>query len=261
MVVPSRVALLLLARGVPLQASTEIRVIDGAGGTTNAGLLQVSTAGTFGTVCGLNDGAASLACRMLGYDFGVVTGQGLMGMGGPPSPVAMQNLHCSEGAFDFAECSWSLPEGECLSHSRDSLVFCTLDSAQSIYAPGSVRLLAMDGAPSSNGSGRLEVFSGGVWGSVCSLGFADVSANLACRVMGFAGGAVEDVGASCTDQCPPAIVSEVGCAGDEEELLNCPHVSGDDVFCAPEEAVTVTCKGTGDPAGRPSGIASGSRLH
>lgn len=53
-------------------ARASVRILDALGNVANAGLLQVRVEEGFGTVCGLNDGAANVACRLAGYDYGVV---------------------------------------------------------------------------------------------------------------------------------------------------------------------------------------------
>ena len=47
-------------------------------------------------------------------------------------------------------------------------------------------------------------------------------------------------------------VSELACTGSETSVLQCPMAVGDDVFCAPEESVLLTCAGHGDPVGKPA---------
>ena len=42
-------------------------------------------------------------------------------------------------------------------------------------------------SPSTNNAGRLEVFLNGRWGTVCSLGFDSMEADIACRQLGFEG--------------------------------------------------------------------------
>merc|ERR1712039_795895 len=52
----------------------------------------------------------------------------------------------------------------------------------------------------------------------------------------------------CSDAEPR--VSELACTGAEMAATECPYESGDDVYCAPEEAVVLTCAGDGDAQGR-----------
>ena len=51
----------------------KLRLVDSTGSSPNVGLLQIRTStDEFGTVCGMNLGAADVVCRQLGYDFGSV---------------------------------------------------------------------------------------------------------------------------------------------------------------------------------------------
>ena len=46
-------------------------------------------------------------------------------------------------------------------------------------------------------------------------------------------------------------VADLACAGSESSVLQCPMAVTDDVFCAPEESVVLSCSGAGDPVGKP----------
>ena len=48
----------------------------------------------------------------------------------------------------------------------------------------------------------------------------------------------------------PPHVSALACAGSESSVTQCPMSTGDDVFCAPEESVALSCAGVGDPIGK-----------
>ena len=47
-------------------------------------------------------------------------------------------------------------------------------------------------------------------------------------------------------------LADLACAGSETNVLQCPMSIGDDVFCAPEESVLLSCAGHGDPIGKPA---------
>ena len=48
-------------------STAPLRLVGADGSSANVGLIQVqSEGGSFGTVCGLNEAAADLACRQLG---------------------------------------------------------------------------------------------------------------------------------------------------------------------------------------------------
>ncbi len=118
--------------------------------------------------------------------------------------------------------------------------------------------MSFDGAPSLDGNGRLEMFRGGVWGPVCSDGFSVGTAAVACKQMGFSGGApLAPLACSSliglSHCCPmPPHVSELTRAGDEPNVISCPFAEGEDFFCAATEAVVLSCAGAGDAQGRPN---------
>merc|ERR1711879_982477 len=173
--------------------------------------------------------------------------------GAPGAPVAVMNLECSGNELDISGCSWSPTSSTCNAHEEDVIMFCTLTSAKSVYDEGSLRLLSDDGAPSVDGSGVLEMFHAGSWGSVCAEGFAPGSADVACKQMGFSGGNAKASSSHCSgDGCVPPHVSDVACSGHESGITACPFSEGDDVFCAASEALYLACAGTGDASGRPA---------
>merc|ERR550537_537795 len=176
------------------------------------------------------------------------------------SPVSMQNLSCTGGEIELSECSWAAADEACLTHKQDSVIFCSRTSASPIYGDGSVRLLSADGAPSPGGTGRLEVFQGGAWAPVCSEGFSQGAASVACKQMGFSGGAVAAGHQSCTSSCQAPGFSDMACTGEEASVLECPHAAGEETYCAPQEAVSLSCDGTGDTTGRPIAIPAAAGI-
>merc|ERR1711862_417754 len=71
------------------------------------------------------------------------------------------------GEVGLTECRWSAPDDSCSDHLHDAVLFCTSNMAEADRTEGGSRLLSGDNAPSTDGSGRLEVFMGGRWGTVC----------------------------------------------------------------------------------------------
>lgn len=249
--------IIFAALSLGAHCSTDVRLVDEAGGLANVGLLQVATEAGFGTVCGANAAAADVICRSMGYGHGSISsspcrfygGADLCGAAG--SPVAMADLKCSGLEWGVEECSWSMPDDACLSHSQDTIVFCA--TSQTASAPqGAVRLLAGDGSPSINGAGRPEVFVDGSWLPICSAGASAGSAGVICKSMGFSGasGSSKCNAEDCGHIAPG--IGELACSGSEVGPLSCPHEAGEDVFCAPSESLVVTCAGDGETQGRPA---------
>ena len=117
-------------RRATLQAQG-VRIIDAAGGLSYAGLVQIHTDSGFGSICGMNQAAADVVCKQLGYGSGVASDSPCGSYGGsdvcgaPGSPVAMQSLTCTGAELSVTECEWSAPDAACSSHGGDSVVFCT----------------------------------------------------------------------------------------------------------------------------------------
>jgi len=229
-----------------------VRVVSAEGTVgSEAGLLQVRGAdGHYGSVCGLNAAAADLACRQLGFDFGVRTSAPCSSYGGRSvcgaegSPVAVKNLKCTGAETDIAQCLWSSPDALCSDHRSDALVYCGVDARTP--KEGGARLRSPDGAPSLEGAGMLEVVLGGGWSPVCGL--SEGAAAVACKSMGFAGVASVPVLAKWNTVTPQ--LGNVQCGGSESDLAACRADRGDDVYCAPSEAVWLVCTGDGDASGR-----------
>ena len=248
-----------------------VRLVDGSGAPSNAGLLQVRVGdGSFGTVCGMTLAAVDVVCRQLGnsysslymaslaasmaltgYDYGSLAsspcgsygGRNICGATG--SPVSMQGLTCKGDELSVGECSWSTPDADCSRHALDSVVFCG-ENGRPAVPEGAARLLSSDGTPSLSGSGLLEMRVGDAWSPIC--GVSPGAATVACKLMGFTAASADVSLASGTTKEPR--VGDLDCGGSEASLLDCSFREGEDVFCAPEEAALIHCAGEGDPTGR-----------
>ena len=70
----------------------------------------------------------------------------------------------------------------------------------------------------ANFYGFLEVQISGAWGSVCARSFDDKAATVACRQLGFAGGAAYNPPKNFSS---PLLMDNIQCVGSEENLLKC----------------------------------------
>ena len=237
-----------------------MRISAAPGGAAHAGLLELEMkSGNYGTVCGMNGAAADVACRQMGFDFGVVSPAGCASYGGASvcgasgSSVAAKNVKCAGPELSLGECEFEPADDACLSHVSDAVVFCGVNGV-SPFADGKLRLVGEGGAPAlPHTAGRLEMYLGAVqaWVPVCRNGFTSGSAAVACKSMGFTGaGGFGSCASSGLCAAEPPQVSELACAGSESNLLQCPMAVKDDVFCAPQESVAVSCSGAGDPVGK-----------
>ena len=196
-----------------------------------------------------------MACGQIGFEFGVVSPAGCAEYGGASfcgasgSPVAAKALQCAGTEMSLKECKHDAPDDACLSHASDSVVFCGTSTTGAFF-DGELRLIGV----LPHEVGRLEMYLAHTqaWAPVCREGFTSGSAAVACKAMGFAGSAGFsgcNEGTVCGKVRPH--VSALACAGSESSVTQCPMSTGDDVFCAPEESVAMSCAGVGDPIGKP----------
>ncbi|XP_062507905.1 neurotrypsin-like [Corticium candelabrum] len=123
------------------------------------------------------------------------------------------------------------------------IVFSTFIVALSApieYAYGDIRLV--DG-PSSR-EGRLELFDGTQWGTVCDDGFSDSEAQVVCRQLGYwYSSAVAEVrrNAYYGYASGRIVLDKVDCEGDEIRLLYCDHSRLGQSDCSHSKDVGVKC--------------------
>ena len=96
--------------------------------------------------------------------------------------------------------------------------------------------------------GRLEIFHDGEWGTICDDYWSKVEADLACKLLGYPTGSVEDAGrfreAFFGRGTGPIVLDNMSCSGNEPGLLQCPRVGGLAVRehnCSHKEDVGVRC--------------------
>ncbi len=218
---------------------------------------------------------ARVACRQLGFAGGGEALAGGWFAPAPASrPIAVANVSCGGWEARLDACAASRPGpggapsvvgvGGC-SHANDAGLACAPPRGAPVGPPpaaaatngsgprlgawecateGALRVVPAPGwQPAGVGSGaaappagRLEVCAGGQWGSVCSDGWDDVDAGVACRQLGWPGGAalasplaggLMAAGGGGGPLAPgPAdmrvALAGLGCGGGEAALLDCP---------------------------------------
>ncbi|PIK36335.1 putative deleted in malignant brain tumors 1 protein-like [Apostichopus japonicus] len=128
------------------------------------------------------------------------------------------------------------PDIDCsLLPSSDSGLCLTEDLFKSpIVEEGSIRL-----AGGNETAGRVEIYLNGEWGTVCDDAWDIDDANVVCIQLGFARALESRGGASFGEGTGEIHLDDVGCSGDETELLNCSYSSIDN--CNHFEDAGVIC--------------------
>lgn len=105
---------------------------------------------------------------------------------------------------------------------------------------GAVRLVRPAGL--SPGRGRVEVFAGGRWGTVCDDAWDIKAAAVVCRQLGFAHAVRATKRAEFGEgRSLPILLDDVRCAGSERNLLECTHAGVGTHNCGHQEDAGVVC--------------------
>lgn len=104
---------------------------------------------------------------------------------------------------------------------------------------GSLRLV--DGASSSEG--RLEIYSSGIWGTICNTNWGTSEAMVACRQLGYSY-VTTPLLATVTQGTGQIWLDNVDCTGQESQLQNCANRGFGIVGCGHDRDVGISCTNT-----------------
>nr|XP_040134720.1 soluble scavenger receptor cysteine-rich domain-containing protein SSC5D isoform X2 [Ictidomys tridecemlineatus] len=218
-----------LLTGAPRQE--RLRLVSGPHGC--AGRLEVWHGGRWGTVC--DDGwdlrDAAVACRELGCG-GALAAPGGSRFGPGAGPVWMDDVGCGGGEQALRDCPRSPWGRSNCDHSEDAGLVCTGP------AP---RLRLADGPHGC--AGRLEVWHGGRWGSVCDDAWDLRDAAVACRELGCGGALAAPGGAFFGEGTGPITLDDLRCRGNETALRFCPARPWGQHDCHHREDAGAVCDG------------------
>ena len=226
----SAVALLLLSTAVRAQPpAVRVRLVEGS--DPRAGRLEVYHNGTWGTVCNdyFTDAAARVVCYMLGYErsgryIGYYYGSG-------SGTIWLDNVQCGGMETSIADCPHTGWGRNGCYHFEDVSVSCIPDSAEAVALVGGENPRV----------GRLEVFHGTQWGTVCDDGFSDAAARVVCYSLGF-GYVGRKVDVNLYGVGHGLIwLNNVLCNGTERYIGECSHGGWRAHNCSHHQDVAVSC--------------------
>ena len=105
--------------------------------------------------------------------------------------------------------------------------------------------LKLEGPLSANGTGRIELFYNGKWGTVCDDGWDLNDANVACRQLGYFYAVKALQGSDVPDGSGQIWLDDVACTGNEQNLTSCSHEGWGNENCEHDEDAGVECSLTG----------------
>ncbi|XP_028407292.1 deleted in malignant brain tumors 1 protein-like [Dendronephthya gigantea] len=191
--------------------------LQGPHSANGAGRVEVFYHGYWGTICdyGWDMRDARVVCRQLGYDPDNVHVRTLHRNSFPSGSgqIWLANIVCAGDEQNLTSCSHGGWGDHSCSHNQDAGVKCNSKAV----------LVRLQGPLSSNGTGRVEVFYKGLWGTICEHGWDLRDARVVCRQLGYLDAARALKGSETPPGDGIAWLSRVACTGEEQSILSCPH--------------------------------------
>ncbi len=106
--------------------------------------------------------------------------------------------------------------------------------------------LRLQGPLSANGTGRVEVFYDGQWGTICDNGWDIKDARVACRELGYQYAVQALPGTNVTDGTGRVWIDRIDCGGSEKNLSSCSHNAWGINACTHSQDAGVECSSTGN---------------
>ena len=102
-------------------------------------------------------------------------------------------------------------------------------------------ILRLQGPSSGNGTGRVEVFHKGQWGTICDNNWDFNDARVVCRQLGYPDAVRALRGGSVPDGTGRAWLYNVACTGSETSLARCFHRGWGIYYCGHDRDAGVEC--------------------
>ncbi|XP_077981071.1 scavenger receptor cysteine-rich domain-containing protein DMBT1-like [Glandiceps talaboti] len=212
------------------QSTATVSVVRLANGESpDRGRVEVLVHGEWGTVCDdtFDDNAALVVCRQLGYSNGRADFHSKYGEGS--GRIWLDDVSCTGSELSVLSCEHSEYGVNNCAHYEDVGVTCT-----GTQNDGDIRIRA----GGVIGRGRVEVFHGGNWGTVCNDNFNEKEASVVCRQLGLRFGRVVS---SPLPGSGSIWLDDVQCTGTETRLAQCRHRGWSEHNCVHSEDVVVSC--------------------
>lgn len=205
------------------EISSEIRLRSGA--LVSEGRVEVKESDTWGTICDdhWTMREANVVCRSLGYGSAAMSAKNAY-FGRGIGEKMLQDVHCRGAERSIDQCNHKGWQRSVCWHYEDASVRCNVPQLQG-------HKIRLRGGVNSY-EGRVEVFHGGRWGTVCADDWRIEEAMVVCRQLnlGYAKQAATQNYFGPTNL--RVIMSGVICRVDEISIYNCQRDNWENATCS-----------------------------
>ncbi|XP_035164677.1 deleted in malignant brain tumors 1 protein-like [Oxyura jamaicensis] len=231
-----------------VEEAAPIRLVNGP--SHCAGRVEVFHDQQWGTVCddGWDTADANVVCRQLGCG-AALSAPGSARFGEGSDPIWLDDVNCMGTEAALSECKFQPWGSHNCKHKEDAGVVCS-------DTPRVAPLRLMDGP--NRCSGRVEVFYGQQWGTVCGDSWDIRDAEVVCQQLGCGKALSTPNSAYFGEGSGPIWLEDVSCTGTETALSKCQTGLWGAHNCSHGEDAGVVCLGV--PEQVPVRLVNGSNF-
>eukprot|EP00731_Ephydatia_muelleri_P036331 Em0237g5a len=220
----------------------DARLVNGS--TPLEGRVEVCIGQQWGAVCGdyywtSDTSGANTVCEQLGYSPSNATAYVYSYFGSYKGGIFVLDVHCDATADKLVDCSF---------YYQSVYHFCYDGSTAGVRCQGMPTSVCTDGTVRLAGDltpyeGRVEVCAHGTWGTVCSNHWDIRDASVVCSQLGYKAAGVF-LYVSSQYGPGPVWLNNVNCIGVEQQLIDCPVISNNEIYCYHYNDAVVQCTAT-----------------
>ncbi|XP_038068884.1 deleted in malignant brain tumors 1 protein-like [Patiria miniata] len=195
-----------------------------------SGQVEIYRHDAWGAVCDsswdMKD--ATTVCHQLGFIEALEAKTGLSSRESD-RPIVMNRVACTGTERRLADCPFVCTGSQQCSSSTVAGVVCK-------PRPDDLRLVG-----GSRTSGRVEIYRGGSWGTICDSNWNETDAGIVCRQLGFSDALEAKSAAHFGQGSGPVHMDGVACEGSEEKITDCPSYCWEETSCSHSHDAGVIC--------------------